>query len=124
MNEREEMRRIIMLAKFLAVLMIVLIIIEFVSCAREAKGATITGEKPLGGASLMMQLVYEKEHGFIDIDDLELLFSNERGSHGNLQEHTTYVLDGHEDRRRFLARRKVYVPIPVYKPTYKHGGML
>lgn len=72
MNEREEMRRIILLAKILAVLMAILIIVELFSCSREVKAAVITGEKQLGGGSLIMQMVIEKEHGIEDID-LELL---------------------------------------------------
>jgi len=68
MNEREEIRRLIWLAKVLAVLMIVLMIVEFMSCAREAKGAVITGEKPLGGGSLLLQMVIDKELGVEDID--------------------------------------------------------
>lgn len=73
MNEREEERRLIKLAKFLVVLMIVLIIVELFSCARSAKAATITGEKQLGGASYYMQKVIEKDGHAPYPESLELL---------------------------------------------------
>lgn len=53
MNEQKEIKRIIWLSKVLAVLLTILIIIEFMSCAKEAKAATITGETALAGFSLL-----------------------------------------------------------------------
>ena len=112
MNEREEMRRIIILAKFLVVLMIALIIVELISCAKEAKGATITGEKPLGGASLLMQMVYEKEHGIEDID-LELL--QERISNMAWERH----YDAHCYQGGTLIASKIYRDVKTIKINKK-----
>lgn len=111
-NEREEMRRIIWLAKILAVLMLVLIIVEFVSCARSVEGAVITGEKPLGGASLMMQLVYEKEHAFNDVE-LELL--KERMGYMGWDKH----FDAHVYRGDSLIAHKIYKDVKTIKVNKK-----
>ena len=111
MNEREEIRRLISLAKILLFVMIVLIVVEFVSCAQEVKAGVITGEKALGGASLLMQMVYEKEHGIEDID-LELLqqFSPERIEIMWEKEFDAYVHNGVK-----LGVEKVYRNIKMIK---------
>jgi hypothetical protein len=70
--EREEIRRLIRFAKILAVLMILLIIVEMMSCAR-AKAATITGETQLAGISKLMQDVIDKNGEIVNHEDLELL---------------------------------------------------
>lgn len=73
MNEREEIRKLEKLAKLLAVLMIVWIIVELFSCSRSAKAGMITGEKQLGGASLYMQKAIEKTGHAPYPESLELL---------------------------------------------------
>lgn len=73
MNEREEYRRLIWLAKLLAVLMLALIIVELFSCARSAHAATITGEKQLGGISLARQKVIDSALTLPEVEDMNLL---------------------------------------------------
>lgn len=73
MNERQEFRRLEALAKLLLLVIIGLIVAELGSCAREAKAAVITGEKQLGGASLLMQMVIDKEGEIVNDEDIELL---------------------------------------------------
>lgn len=73
MNEREETKKLERLAKFLGVLMIVLIIVELFSCSRSTKAGTITGETQLAGISLLMQEVIDKTGNAPYPEDLELL---------------------------------------------------
>ena len=108
MNEREEIRRLIWLAKVLAVLMLALIIVEFVSCSRNVQGAVITGEKPLGGASLLMQMVYEKEHG---IEDIELELLSERLQFMAWERH----YDAHLYQGGALLATKIYRDVKTIK---------
>lgn len=70
--EREEIRRLIRFVKILAMLMILLIIVEMMSCTR-AKAGTITGDIPIAGFSKLMQDVIDKKGEIIDHEDLELL---------------------------------------------------
>lgn len=72
-EEREEIRRLINMAKLLFVVMIALIIVELMSCTQEAKAATITGETQLAGISLLMQEVIDKTGNAPYPEDLELL---------------------------------------------------
>ena len=71
--ENKEIRRLVNMAKLLFVVMIVLIIVELVSCAKEAKAATITGETQLAGISKLMQDVIDKNGEIVNHEDLELL---------------------------------------------------
>ena len=70
--EREEIRRLIRFVKILAMLMILLIIVELMSCAK-ARAATITGETQLAGLSKLMQMVIDKNGEIVNQDDLNLL---------------------------------------------------
>lgn len=54
MNNQNE-REIIRLTKWMILLLMVLIILTFVQCAKEAKADVITGEIPLAGFSLMQK---------------------------------------------------------------------
>lgn len=71
--ERNEIRKLVNLAKLLAVLMLILIIVELKGCAQEAKAGTITGETQLAGISLLMQEVIDKTGNAPYPEDLELL---------------------------------------------------
>ncbi|MBO4520734.1 MAG: cell wall hydrolase [Alphaproteobacteria bacterium] len=73
MNERQEIKRLVNLTKLLAVLLLVLIIVEFMSCERSARAAIITGEKPLAGASYYMQKLIEKDGEIFNHEDRDLL---------------------------------------------------
>lgn len=70
---REEERKLIKFSKFMLIVIIGLIIVEFGSCSKQVEGAIITGEKPLGGASLLMQMVIDKRTTFDDPEDIILL---------------------------------------------------
>ena len=73
MRETEEIRRLVTMAKWLFVVMIVLIIVELVSCAKEAKAGTITGDTPLAGISLFRQMVIDSENDLPEVEDIKLL---------------------------------------------------
>lgn len=68
---REE-RQIIILLKILITLFLILIVIEFQSCVR-ARAAVVTGEKPLGGFSLMRQQVIDHGLALPEAEDISLL---------------------------------------------------
>ena len=69
MNQEE--RKIIFLMKIIMALLIVLIIADLMSC--QAKAGEITGEKPLGGASLWLEKYTESEGHQPYTEDIELL---------------------------------------------------
>lgn len=71
--ERNEIRKLINLAKILAVLMLILIIVELKGCAQEAKAGTITGETQLGGVSLFRQKIIDKGEELPEMEDMRLL---------------------------------------------------
>lgn len=73
MNDREETRKLEQLTKVLGLLVIILIIIDLMSCAREAKAATITGEKPLAGISYLRQQIIDKGLTLPEVEDARLL---------------------------------------------------
>lgn len=73
MRETEEIRRLVTMAKWLFVVMIVLIIVELVSCAKEAKAGTITGDTPIAGISLFRQMVIDSENDLPEVEDVKLL---------------------------------------------------
>ena len=72
-EEREEIRRLINMAKLLFVVMIALIIVELMSCTQEAKAATITGDTPLAGISLARQQIIDRGLTLPEIEDARLL---------------------------------------------------
>jgi hypothetical protein len=73
MRETEEIRRLVTMAKWLFVVMIVLIIVELVSCAKEAKAGTITGDTPIAGISLLRQQAIDKGVELPETEDIKLL---------------------------------------------------
>lgn len=73
MNDREETRKLEQLTKVLGLLVIILIIVDLMSCAREAKAATITGEKPLAGISYLRQQIIDKGLTLPEVEDARLL---------------------------------------------------
>ena len=71
--ERNEIRKLINLSKILAILMLILIIVELKSCAKEAHAGTITGETQLGGVSLFRQKIIDKGEELPEMEDMRLL---------------------------------------------------
>lgn len=71
--ERNEIRKLVNLAKILAVLMLILIIVELKGCAKEAHAGTITGETQLGGVSLFRQKIIDKGEELPEMEDMRLL---------------------------------------------------
>lgn len=70
--DRKDEKQIEMLLKILIVLFIILIIVDLMGC-REAKAATITGEKQLGGISLLRQQVIDADKTLPEYEDIALL---------------------------------------------------
>ena len=71
--ERNEIRKLVNLAKILAVLMLILIIVELKGCAKEAHAGTITGETQLGGVSLYRQKIIDSGEELPEVEDWQLL---------------------------------------------------
>ena len=71
MNHKEE-RQLIMLTKIIGVLLIILIIVDFMSCIH-AKAGVVTGEKHLGGMALVRQQVVEKGEELPEYEEINLL---------------------------------------------------
>ena len=87
MNQEE--RKIIFLMKIIMALLIVLIIADLMSC--QAKAGEITGEKPLGGASLWLEKYTESEGHQPYTEDIELLAN------------VMYFENWHTDKERLAA---------------------
>lgn len=73
MKEENEIRNLLTLLKILAILIIALIIVELIVSAKQVKAATITGETPLAGFSLLRQKVIDKENDLPETEDIKLL---------------------------------------------------
>lgn len=73
MREERELHKLVTLCKILAVLIIVLIIVELFFNARDVKAATITGDTPLAGFSLLRQMVIDSENDLPEVEDINLL---------------------------------------------------
>ena len=73
MNERNELRQLVLLCKILVILILALIIVELFVNAREVKAGTITGETQLAGISLLRQMVIDKEKDLPEVEDIKLL---------------------------------------------------
>jgi len=71
LNHKEE-RQLIMLTKIIGVLLIILIIVDFMSCIH-AKAGVVTGEKQLGGISLVRQQVIDNGEELPEYDEINLL---------------------------------------------------
>ena len=73
MREEREIHKLVTMCKILAILIIVLIIVELFFNARDVKAATITGDTPLAGFSLLRQMVIDNENNLPEVEDINLL---------------------------------------------------
>lgn len=72
MNRQEE-EQLIRLTKLMLIVVMVLIILTFVQCEKEAKAGIITGEKALGGASYWIDKYIEATGHSVYTESIDLL---------------------------------------------------